>query len=58
MSEKERTVIDKAKEKFYSYGQSLGIKINDLQRLMSLAKEAANQLREKENNGDNTLKNK
>lgn len=28
----------KSKEEFYKYGESLGIKINDLQRLMLLAK--------------------
>lgn len=30
---------DDYKKEFYQYGQKLGIKINDLQRLMSLAKQ-------------------
>lgn len=30
------------KEKFYKYAESLGIKINDAQRLMMLAKEIDN----------------
>lgn len=33
-----------AKKKFYEYGQSLGIKINDLQRLMVLAKSSVVEL--------------
>lgn len=41
----------KAKEEYYRYGEALGIRINDLQRLMVLAKAAQREAAQQPNPG-------